>query len=216
MFKWLTRNDGARMARAKRRVASPRGSVFSEFAIVMPVVVMACSALIEIVGFWDAQIMANHAAWTVGRIAMVRGADGLAFSDGLKSKTGIAGTSMPSALKNTLSGVDTLLNGVNKFNDRGVVSTVFLMSTCGIGYYGDSPGKALATNFNALCEMAVNTIKDGIPEAIKEAVANIKLPSFMGSGETGVAKLVNDLVAGIVDKITKAALAPIEIGRAHV
>ena len=69
MFKWLTRNDGRRrIERAKRRVASPRASVFTEFAIVMPVVAMICSAMIEIVGFWDAQVMANHAAWQVGRI----------------------------------------------------------------------------------------------------------------------------------------------------
>jgi hypothetical protein len=37
VFKWLTRNDGRRrIERAKRRVASPRASVFTEFAIVMP------------------------------------------------------------------------------------------------------------------------------------------------------------------------------------
>ena len=79
MLKWLTRNDGKRGAKVARRLKSSRASVFSEFALVMPIVVMVCSALIEIVGFWDAQIMANHAAWTVGRIAMVRGTDGMEY-----------------------------------------------------------------------------------------------------------------------------------------
>ena len=90
MFKWLTRNDGKRVERAKRRIASPRASVFTEFALVVPIVALVCSAMIEIVGYWDAQVMANHAAWTVGRIAMVRGSDGMEFSNDLskKSKTG--------------------------------------------------------------------------------------------------------------------------------
>ena len=214
MFKWLTRNDGKRVGHAKRRIASPRGSVFSEFAIVMPVVVMLCSALIEIVGFWDAQIMANHAAWTVGRIAMVRGSDGLEFSSNIskKSKTGIAGSSMPEALKKVLAGLDTAIQGANKFNNRGNIATLFLMSTCGIGYYGASPGKALSDGFNSLCEMAVNAIKDGIPEAIKSALANISLPSFIGDGESGIAGFVNKLVKGIVDKFTEWALKPIADG----
>ena len=47
-------------------MASPRGSVFSEFALVMPIVVLVCSAMLELVGFWDAQVMANHAAWRSG------------------------------------------------------------------------------------------------------------------------------------------------------
>ena len=40
MFRWLTRNDGARMARAKKRLSSPRGSVFSELALIVPIVVL--------------------------------------------------------------------------------------------------------------------------------------------------------------------------------
>ena len=91
MFRWLTRNDGKRVERAKRRIASPRASVFTEFAIVMPVVAMICSAMIEIVGFWDAQVMANHVAWQVGRIVMVRGSDGLVFSSYIDIDRGLPG-----------------------------------------------------------------------------------------------------------------------------
>ena len=51
------------MKKAKKRISSSRGAVFSEFALVVPVVALVCSAMIEVVGYWDAQVMANHAAW---------------------------------------------------------------------------------------------------------------------------------------------------------
>ena len=115
MFRWLTRNDGTRVERAKRRLGSPRASVFSEFALIAPILVLVCSALVEIVGFWAAQVMANHAAWTVGRIVMVRGSDGLEFSSGIskKSKTGIAGSSLPDPLKQALACLDTAIKGTS-------------------------------------------------------------------------------------------------------
>lgn len=210
MFKWLIRNDGARAARAKRRIASPRGSVFTEFALIMPIAVLVCSALIEIVGFWDAQIMANHAAWTVGRIVMVRGSDGLEFSSNVsqKSKTGIAGSPLPDPLKKALAGLDTAISGFNKFNNRGNIATLFLMSTCGIGYYGASPGKTVSDGFNALVEAGVKAITEGIPDWIKEAVSGITLPSFIDGGGSGIEGFVSELVKGIVDKITEVALKP--------
>ena len=210
MFKWLTRKDGSRIERAKRRIASPRGSVFSEFALIVPVVVLVCSALIEIAGYWDAQVMANHAAWQVGRIVMVRGSDGLEFSSNVsqKSKTGIAGSSMPDPLKKALASLDTAISGFNKFNNRGNIATLFLMSTCGIGYYGASPGKTVSDGFNALVEAGIKAITEGIPDWIKEAVAGITLPSFIDGGGSGIEGFVSELVKGIVDKITEVALKP--------
>ena len=213
MFKWLTRNDGRRVERAKRRVASPRASVFTEFALVMPIVAMVCSALIEIVGFWDAQVMANHAAWQVGRIVMVRGSDGLAFSSSLdnKSKTGIKGSGMPDVLKKMLGGLDSAIQGANKFNNRGNITTMFLMSTCGIGYFGASPGSTLADGFTALCKSVVSSLTEDIPKWIKEGVAS-NMPSFIGGGESGIGGFVQDLVKGIVDKLTDLALKPVVNG----
>ena len=214
MFKWLIRNDGARMARAKRRMASSRASVFSEFALIVPVVVLVCSALIEIVGYWDAQIMANHAAWTVGRIAMVRGSDGLEFSSSIseKSKTGIAGSGMPDALKKSLASLDTAIQGVNKFNNRGTVATMFLMSTCGIGYYGGTPGNTISDGFTALCDAGVKALVEGIPQWIAGSMTNISLPSFVPGGESGIAGFVNQIVKGVMDKLVEAALKPIANG----
>jgi len=211
MFKWLTRNDGARAARAKRRIASSRASVFMEFAMIMPVVAMVCSALIEVAGLWDAQVMANHAAWTVGRIAMVRGSDGLVFSESLdkKSKTGIKGSKMPAAIKEALKDVDAIQRNANKFNNRANIATLFLMSTCGIGYYGYSPGKALSTLFDTLCKSGVKAVTDGVKGWIGGMSSSIEVPSLLNGGGDGIERLVNNLVAGIVNKIVDAVISPI-------
>ena len=213
MLGWLTRNDGSRIARARRRLASARGSVFSEFALVVPIVMLACSALIEVAGYWDAQVMANHSAWTVGRIVMVRGSDGLAFSSDLdkKSKTGIPSSDMPDAIKKLLDDINKGIAGANKFNNRGNIATLFLMSTCGVGYYGSSPGKTISDGFNKLCEAAVEAITDGIPEWVKSAVAGIEIPSFIpgGGDDSAIGQFVNKIVGTIVDKIAEAALKPI-------
>ncbi len=214
MFKWFTRNDGSRMERAKRRLRSPRGSVFTEFAIVMPIVVMVCSALIEIVGLWDAQVMANHTAWTVGRIVMVRGSDGLAFSSDLSqlSKTGIEGSKMPDALSKCLTGLNPIIQGVNQFNNRGNIAALFLMSTCGIGYFGKSPGSALSDTFKTLLDEGVKALTEGIPEWIASAVTDftIKVDAIGGSGVmAAVTEKVNELVSRIVTEVVDWAITPL-------
>ena len=180
MFGWLTRNDGRRGAKAARRLASPRGAVFSEFALVMPIVMLVCSALIEIVGYWDAQVMANHAAWTVGRIAMVRGSDGLPFWDGLneKSKTGVTNTNMPPSIQKFLEDLTRDLRAANQFNNRGNIATLFLMSSCGLGYFGGRPKDDLTGLFNTLIDDGVTALVDGVPELISDALTDFNLPDI--------------------------------------
>ena len=210
MLKWLTRNDGSRMARAKRRLKSPRGSVFSEFALVVPIVVMLCSALIEVIGFWDAQVMANHAAWTVGRIAMVRGSDGLAFFSGIdkKSKTGIPGSDMPESIKTLIEQLNSGIAGANKLlNNRANLATMLLMSTCGIGYYGASPGQTISDAFNKLVDGAVQALVKGVPDIIAAALTKIDIP--IGGGGTGIDALVRNLVKGLLERLVDAALKPV-------
>ena len=214
MFKLFTRNDGSRMERAKRRLRSPRGSVFTEFAIVMPIVVMVCSALIEIVGLWDAQVMANHTAWTVGRIVMVRGSDGLEFSSGLSqlSKTGIEGSKMPDALSKSLTGLNPIIQGVNQFNNRGNIAALFLMSTCGIGYFGKSPGSALSDNFKTLLDAGVKALTQGVPDWIASAVTNVTIDVDVISGSgvmAAVTEKVNELVSRMVTEVVKWAITPL-------
>ena len=176
----------------------------------MTVALMACSAMVELVGFWDAQIMANHTAWQVGRIAMVRGTDGMAFANaaGGRSKTGVKTTAMPDALKKTLSVLSSAGLDAGRFNDRGVITTVFMMSTCGIGYYGASPGESLAKGFKALIESAIKAITEGIPEAIKNAIKDIKFPSII-PGASGLDKIIKKILDYIIEKIVDVVLKPI-------
>ena len=206
MFGWLTRRDGRRGAKAARRLTSPRGSVFSEFALVMPLVALVCSALIEIVGYWDAQVMANHAAWQVGRIAMVRGTNGLAFSNNI-SETGIKGTEMPKFLQTTLKGV---FQEISKFNNRGAVATMMLMSTCGIGYYGASPGKTLSVGFSKLCDECTQALKEAIEGGISGLTADFATTIFNDMFSTQEEKnAVAEVVRKAANKVIIAILTPV-------
>ena len=210
MFGWLTRNDGARKARIRRRLKSPRGSVFSEFAIVMPVVLLMCSAIFELIGFWDAQVMANHAAWQVGRIAAVRGDDGMAFSETVSkmSKTGVISEKMPTAIQVVLKPLVTTIGGtLDKFNDRGVITTMFLMSTCEIGYYGPTPGEAISEVVEKLIDDAVKGIVDDFPAWVEEWVKeNDKTADWIPSGSGAIGKLVTDLINYFINQAVKPIL----------
>lgn len=214
MFRWLTRNDGARMERAKRRLKSPRGSVFSEFAIVMPIALLLCSALYELLGFWDMQVMANHTAWQVGRIAMVRGDDGMEFfaKAGKWSKTGIESKSMPDSLREALKPINDFIKDANRFNNRGNITAMFLMSTCGIGYFGDSPGKTFTDVLTKLVNSGLSAITDKLPEFLSQALVDsildaIKIPGL--SGETGIGKLIAEAITKLLNSIFDAILRPL-------
>ena len=204
MFGWLTRNDGARKARIRRRLKSPRGSVFSEFAIVMPIVLLMCSAIFELIGFWDAQVMANHAAWQVGRIAAVRGHDGMAFSDNLSkiSKTGVVSEKMPEPIKIVLTPLVQAIGGtIEKFNDRGVITTMFLMSTCEIGYYGPSPSQALSEGVEGLIDSAVKGIVVELPKWAEEFCKQ-KI-DWIPAGKGVIGKMISDIINAIVNAAVK-------------
>lgn len=56
----------------------PARTVMLEFALIMPVLLMIGMFVIEILQYHDAQLMADHAAWRLARIAAVRtsGKDG--------------------------------------------------------------------------------------------------------------------------------------------
>ena len=89
---------------------------------------------------------------------------------------------------------------------------MFLMSTCGIGYYGGTPGKTISDGFTALCDAGVKALTQGIPDWIAGSITNMPLPSFIGGGESGIGGFVNKLVKQLVDKLVSAALKPIAEG----
>ncbi len=64
--------------KCRRRLESSRGTVMLEFALIMPTLLMIGMFVIEILQYHDAQLMADHTAWRLARIAAVRtsGKDG--------------------------------------------------------------------------------------------------------------------------------------------
>lgn len=72
--RWME-TDAAIARRVCRKCASTRAAVLLEFAILFPIVLSFTLFLMEMCYRWDATVMANHAAFTVARIAKVRVSD---------------------------------------------------------------------------------------------------------------------------------------------
>ena len=118
---------------------------------------------------------------------------------------------MPTIIQNVLKPLVLSVGGtVQKFNDRGVIATMFLMSTCEIGYYGSSPGTALAEGIDKIISGFVTEL----PNAIKDSVASLleeKL-NWLPAGSDKISKFVSDLF----NKLLSVVLQPIldAIGKA--
>ena len=173
-----------------RRIKSPRGSAYLQFALVLPLVVMVVSAMIEFTSFWDAKIMANHTAWTVGRIATVRA--GLRTSSDKKLVSG----------KPSLSSFKSI-----KDADGAYVATAMLMSTCSMGSMHGSSAD-LAKDF---AESLVNGVRDGIKkmvtDAIKEQLDELKnnfseyVTSSLGLVDGKIGDVVGQAIGQAVEKV---------------
>ena len=217
MFRWLTRNDGGRGAKAARHLVSSRGSVFSEFAIIMPIVLLVCSALVEITGYWDACIMANHTAWQVGRIAMVRGVEGMRFADNASTDTGVQNRSMSGSLSAALG---QIYPKVNAIADRGKIAAMFLMSTCGIGYFGMTPVSASPGKFGGLINSGFSAfgkslkeynntgtkaLFDDIIDTVKVEITN----KIVNQADNILLTLASNIIAEVGGAVVKMALEPV-------
>lgn len=216
---FFTRNDTDVLRRLKRRCRSSRASVFLEFALVAPLMVMLISAMIEFCSFWDAKVMANHAAWTVGRIVTVQD-DVLIVnklnkwaSDGVKPSSEF-GKKMAEIFK-----VNAIAKAANHFNSPAALATMCLMSTCGMGYFGGTPGQVFADFMN---EMFVKPILEAlakIGETITSGAGKITswIKDIGGKAEgIGISflKPLTDALATLIDtvvkKILEAVLKPVE------
>ena len=191
---FFTRKDGAIGSRMKRRVKSPRASVYLEYAIILPIVVMFVSALIEFSSIWDAKIMANHAAWTVGRIATVR--PKMVFSEKLSDKldSGVTDDKMSDYMKAMFAPLDALMKGANKFNNCGNVATMFLMSTCSNGYWGQSVSGDLKTMLKKMITDPLELLQKNLTKWMTESITK------------GITKILPDSIAGPVGKIVVGIL----------
>ena len=179
---------------AARRLKSPRGSAYLEFALVLPIVVMVVSAMVEFTAFWDAKIMANHAAWTCGRIATVRAGE----REAAKSSTSLIGKK-PSSVADLLN-PDTQIDGM-------YVATTLLMSTCSMGSMHGSAAdlakdwveKWIGQGMSALRTFIETQIKTHLTELVK-GLADL-FPFDIGDNVIG--KAVTEIMNKIIENVTK-------------
>ena len=188
-----SRREESVWKRFKRRIRSSRAAAFLEFAMVAPLLVMVISAMIEFTQLWDAKIMANHTAWTIGRIATVRG-------------TQAQNWRISSALP---SGIPV----VSDFNDMRALSTVLMMSTCTMGSWGTFSQDA-SDFLKKLIQGPIDALKKAIADMIagklKELIGKFILPDIASGILDGLLKLINDAISRVLDALMQPIARLIE------
>ena len=205
---WLRRlfaRDAAErrvLAAGGRRLRSGRGSAYVEFAFLAPLFLMMASLLIELATFWDASVMANHAAWQVGRIMKVK-PDGknteLFKIKTLDAKSDIA--------KQAGSGVNDVIKLLNQFGDQRTLTTVMLMSGSSMGYTG-VPGHEMGDLLSIIVKAPMEMLTDGengLSKMLAESLTkSMNLPDLSQIGlPTG------DLLGGLANTLMQAIAQPI-------
>ena len=188
------RRDSKLKKTAARRLKSPRGSAYLEFALVLPIVVMVISAMIEFTSLWDAKIMANHAAWTVGRIATVRAGE----RDAAKSSESLIG-------KKPASVVD-LLNPEKQI-DGMYVATTLLMSTCSMGSMHGSSADLAKDWISKWIDQGMSALRELIETKIKSEITSLvqKIAQAFpfDLGDNVISQIVTEVMNKIVEGVTK-------------
>lgn len=192
------RNDSRFLVRARRRVRSTRGAAYAEFAFVAPLLALVISAMIELTGFWDAQVMANHTAWTVGRIATVRPN---IYTPNAQGQI----VDMPSYVRTAFS---ALTGGSPNFAHRGSIATMFLMSTCGIGYFGGTAGTSVTDLLKNLITAPIRALQDKLPGYLAKIVTETIIPKIPISDE-GIMKKIAEKLNELLGSAIQAAVTPI-------
>ncbi len=182
--------------RAIRRFRGTRASAMLEFALVMPLIAMIVSAMIEFTALWDAKIMANHTAWTVGRIMTVRAGQ------------------RPQGKETSLLGKKPK-NIVDAFNPKGTgidgayTATALLMSTCSMGSMHGSAADFSKDYITGWIKEGMdalkNYIKDKIAAGIKDAVKKV-ISSIAGqaAGDSAIARRIGEAIANIAGGVAEA------------
>ena len=182
--------------RAVRRLKSSRASAYLEYAVVLPLVVLSISALIEFAAFWDAKIMANHAAWTCARIASVEAGeqgwpeDGKFEDDRLRTK-----------------GMTT--------------ATAMLMSTCAMGSMHGSSTDFVQSWYETLVTKPLAGLKQSVADKLKSNPLKSSdgggsiLGKVKGMAQGGALKTLMEsagsmIVSGILDPIFDAIASSVD------
>ena len=179
VLSFCTRRDGAFKRKAARRLGSSRASVFLEYALVLPLTVMIISAMIEFAAFWDAKIMANHAAWTCARIATVEA--------GQKNYTKDKGREPVTVTK----GMKT--------------ATILLMSTCAMGSMHGTASDFTKDWFERMIRQPLLKLQTMLMDKLKEKLqaALKKILSKLGDD------VISKIVAEFIGVITKHLFTPL-------
>lgn len=147
----------------------------------MPIAIMMISALIEFASFWDAKIMANHAAWTCARIATVEAGQAAEYSVSPEP---------------------------NRLRTKGMTTaTTFLMATCAMASMHGSSEKFTQDWYTTLVKEPINAFKqallNGIEGSLSKLVGDV-LSNIIGGD------VVSDLIAKLVAWIGSTLFNPIE------
>ncbi len=203
----------------QRRLRSGRGAAFLEFALLAPFLLMICSLMIETAVFWDASVMANHTAWTVGRMMKVK-----TSSDTRYFKIGEIGKKDDSDFMKALyGGMNKVIGGVNLLADQRNLTTILLMSSCSMGYVG-KPGDEFADLFKAVIseptfEMAQMALSlaglmfmdgDALPEDDEKGGGNFVDKIRKSITDWAIKKVVKPLYKVVMEEIIEKGFGGIE------
>ena len=197
--------DRRAIFRAFRRLSSTRAAAFLEFCMIAPILVMFCSGIFEFVQLWDAKIMANHAAWTVGRIASVQAgltdsATRLTVTDGMKFATaalmstatmgigGDAGKASPGWLSEPLRGdIQRLTEGLHLSGADGQMTAVVnkFPKDYLVEIFGTIVGGFLSKLFSSSVANIVNESIEDVKTGLWQPILNTWHPAATMSGILG-------------------------------
>ena len=203
--------DRRAIFRAVRRLSSTRAAAFLEFCMIAPILVMFCSGIFEFVQLWDAKIMANHAAWTVGRIASVQAgltdsATRLTVTDGMKFATaalmstatmGIGGNAVkasPGWLSEPLrSDINRLASGLQLSGADGQMTAVVndFPKDYLVEIFGPIVGKFLSMLFSSSVANIVNGSIEDVKTGLWQPILNTWHPAATMSAILGNCKTHN-------------------------
>ncbi len=213
---WLRRllgRDAAegRVLRAgRRRARAERGSAYVEFAFLAPLLLMFASLLIELATFWDASVMANHAAWQVARIVKVKpnAKDATIFQ--VKTIDAEKGSLKEALVSGANAGIDLL----NTFGDQRSLTAILLLSGSSMGYAG-TPGNEMGDLLNLILLKPLDELakgsKDGfdLSQAFSEAMSGASASGISGLSDGISELLMTAIVKPVIGAVGSALLTPV-------
>ncbi|MEG2062799.1 MAG: hypothetical protein RR007_03935 [Kiritimatiellia bacterium] len=199
--------DRRALQRGHRRMCAGRGAVYLEFALLAPLFLAMLSMLVELATLWDATVMANHTAWTVGRMVKVKSSKDMSFFakkfEPIKDMGG---------LSSCLQSVNNEINAVNRLNNQANVATVLLMSTCTMGSISSNSvignlveDLLIAPSIALLGEIKIDAT--GFSEAFAASQGG-KLGNLGGMAAMLAAKILGPMVDNVIGSIATALLKP--------